>query len=345
MIGDPSMTGACNEVCHDAPNHVDIYNSAQNSLHTNLWGYKALIEARCGCEYDTETSEGFQLRCAGCHTGCGECHISRPNSVEGGFIDGHLFKQTPHMADQCEACHGSRIGNDYEGKTEGNEMDIHRFRGKNCIFCHSGQEMHGDGQSQNASGHYEHRYEVESGPRCEECHGYAQDENSYHEAHWEGWTDVNLQCQVCHSQPYKNCTTCHPNPEGSDEGFTIHPSVLQLKIGRNTIPDLRPEYDYVILRHVPVSPDSTYSDPMWGPGGVVLSQFDDLPTWKYSSPHNVIKETAQCEDAGGGCGSSCHDQAEVYKGYYLRDADLRDLGGEPLPDYDANASVVIEEFH
>jgi hypothetical protein len=339
VVIDPSMTGACVD-CHEGK-----VASASNSLHTNLWGYKEAIEKRCDCEYDIESSEGFGMRCAGCHTGCGECHISRPNSVGGGLIAGHVIKKTPHMAYQCEACHGSRIANDYEGHTEGNQMDIHRFRGKNCFFCHSGQELHGDGMSQNASGHYEHRYEVETMPRCEDCHSDTQDANSYHEAHWGGTTGVDLQCQVCHSQPYKNCTTCHPNPAGSDSGFTIHPSVVQLKIGQNTLPDLRSEYDYVIVRHVPVDPDSTYNDPMWGGSGLDLDNFNDVPTWKYASPHNVIRNTTQCEDAGGGCGSSCHDNADTYKGYYLREVDLLDALEQALPDYDANLPVVIEEFH
>jgi len=332
------MSGAC-EDCHG-----EIVASAQNSLHTNLWGYKAAIEKRCSCEYDTGESDGFGLRCAGCHTGCGECHISRPNSVGGGFVDGHVIKRVPHMSDQCEACHGSRIGNDYEGMTEGNEMDIHRFRGKNCSFCHTGQELHGDGLSTNDSGHYEHRYEVQSAPTCESCHADVQEANSYHDAHWQGYTDVNLQCQVCHSQPYKNCTTCHPNPADEHEGFTIHPSVIQLKIGKNTIPDLR-DYDYTIVRHIPVHPDSTYNDDMWGPGGLDLPNYDDEPTWRYSSPHNVIRWTEQCVNSGGGCGSSCHDNTDVYKGYYLREIDLYDDLGQALPDFDANIRVVIEEFH
>ena len=43
-------------------------------------------------------------------------------------------------------------------------------------------------------------------PRCENCHGGVS--NSYHNAHVDGFAS-NLQCQVCHSQPYKNCTNCH----------------------------------------------------------------------------------------------------------------------------------------
>ncbi len=49
------------------------------------------------------------------HT-CGDCHISQPNSVGGGLLDGHLFEQTPSPTKTCTACHGSRVGNEYLGK-------------------------------------------------------------------------------------------------------------------------------------------------------------------------------------------------------------------------------------
>ncbi len=339
---DASLAGACNG-CH----HDDIVDAVGNSLHTNLWGYIDAANKRCTYETGIEDTEGFGLRCAGCHTGCGECHISRPNSVGGGFVDGHDFRKRPHMTDQCTACHGSRIGIDYLGQhdVDGDEVfdypaDVH-WSGNfmTCEECHSGNEMHnmtpGNGED---LGIFPHRYAMTEMPRCEDCHGDVVEANNFHEAHWEGWTGVDLQCQVCHSQPYKNCSNCHPNPAGSEHGFDIDPSVVMFKIGKNPL-DERSEYDYCVVRHVPVNETETYEDPMWD--GIILNDFDAVPTWKYNSPHNIRLWTAQTTvEAGQGCGASCHDKEDVYKGFYLRDIDI-----EGLSDETANESVIINEFH
>ncbi len=350
MVVDASLTGAC-EGCHE-----EISAAVGNSLHTNLWGYSDAINARCDYDPDLADTEGFGLRCAGCHTGCGECHISRPNSVGGGFVEGHNFRKRPHMTDQCTACHGSRVGNDYLGlhDEDGDEVpdypaDVHW--GSNfmtCDQCHPGNEMHNmtPGEGDNLGddlGVFDHRYAMSEMPRCEDCHN-AVGSNNYHDAHVNGFADdANLQCQVCHSQPYKNCTTCHPNPAGSEHGFTIESSEIAFKIGVNPLAE-RDEYDYCVLRHVPVSETDTFNDPMWD--GLELNNFDAVPTWKYSSPHNIKLWTAQTTvEEGQGCGFSCHDGEDTYKGIYLRETDLYDEFEAPLPDYDANLPVVIEEFH
>jgi len=340
-----SLEGACNG-CHD-----DIVPSVMNGLHTNLNGYKTAIDARCGCDYDIATSEGFQLRCAGCHTGCGECHISRPNSVGGGFIAGHEFRARPHMTNQCTACHGSRVGVDYQGQIDEDGDDVMDYPPDlhwgqlfyTCERCHKANEMHNQDVAGNDLGQADHRYAMAAMPRCEDCHGDEVDANEYHDAHW-GLVDseVHLQCQVCHSQPYKNCNTCHPNPAGDEEGYSIEPSYVMFKIGKNTQPDVR-EYDYTVVRHVPVHPTDTFNEAMWG--GLELSGFDDIPTWKYASPHNIKLWTPQTTvEQGQDCGAACHDTQGTYNGYYLRETDLYD-DGTPLPDYDANLPVVIEEFH
>lgn len=334
-----SMTGACVD-CHE-----DEVTSAMNSLHTNLNGYQTAIDNRCGCDYPINSSEGFGLRCAGCHTGCGECHISRPNSVGGGFIDGHEFRARPHMTNQCTACHGSRVGTDYQGQIEGNEPDVHwGSHYMTCEECHPGTEMHNQDPEGNDLGVFEHRYAMSAMPRCEDCHSEVAESNSFHEAHWEGWTEVKLQCQVCHSQPYKNCTTCHPNPAGSEEGFSIEPSVVQFKIGKNTQPDYRDDYDYTVVRHIPVHPTETFNEDMWGAGGIELINYSDTPTWKYSSPHNIRRWTEQTTVNEGDCGSSCHSNSGSNPGVYLLEEDLYD-DGTPLPDYEANLPVVIDESH
>jgi thiosulfate/3-mercaptopyruvate sulfurtransferase len=178
LIHDPSVPGesACTE-CHQEPNfaisacnacHEEEVTATSNSLHTNLWGEINAIEDRCGCSYEgADWKDGFQAKCAGCHTTCGQCHISRPNSVGGGFPiitlkpGSHRFRGTPDMNEQCTACHGSRIGVDFKGEIEGNVKDVHYNKGFKCEFCHKKDEIHGDGTK------YEHRYEVAGMPRCE----------------------------------------------------------------------------------------------------------------------------------------------------------------------------------
>jgi hypothetical protein len=342
MYADPSAFGenGCTQ-CHDASFaenacdgcHSSAVDANRNSLHTRLWGYKKAIETRCGCTFEGGGFEAeFTAKCAGCHTTCGQCHISRPNSVGGGFpkigsYSSHLFRGTPHMNEQCTACHGSRIGVDYRGELEGNVPDVHRSEGSmTCEACHTKEEIHGD-PSHTEENHYDHRYEVANMPRCEDCHG-SLESNSYHDAH-VGVAGANLQCQVCHSQPYKNCTNCHNLVEdGKGEKFDIDPSVLQFKIGVNPRTDYRGEYDYVVVRHVPVDPD-TYAD--WG---LSLPNYLDEPTWKYSSPHNVIRNAPQSASCG-----TCHDSE-----YFLRETDLYEADGvTKLPDYDANLGVVIPD--
>lgn len=333
-----AVTSAC-EVCHASQVQANA-----NSIHTNQWGYKKAIEDRCGCTFEgAGLDASFAQNCGSCHTTCGQCHVSRPASVAGGFpkfggiiYSAHRFNRTPDMTEQCTACHGSRVGTDFLGQIAGNLQDVHRSKGYNCTNCHTGQELHGDGQEPGA--HYEHRYQVATMPRCEDCHGSETGwANEYHTAH-VGVQGANLQCQVCHSQPYKNCTDCHNlrTTPGTGEGFEIEPSRVQLKIAKNPSP-YRTEYDYALVRHTPIDPD-TYAN--WG---LALPQYTSKPTWQYTSPHNILRRTTQTTPTvPGECASACHDQPNTVEGIFLREIDLYEADGvTPLPDRDANIGIVI----
>jgi hypothetical protein len=328
LVRDPSANGKC-DACHRQETAANA-----NSLHTNLWGERHMIEARgrltlAGSSYEAH----FEGECGTCHTTCGQCHVSRPNSVGGGFpkvgtYSSHRFRAIPDMSEQCTACHGSRVGTDFAGEIVGNLPDIHRSKGYRCENCHTKEEIHGDGQQ--PGDHYENRYQVATMPRCEQCH--TPGDNEFHDAH-VGRPGQNLQCQVCHSQPYKNCTNCH----SLDEEYEIDPSTVQLKIAHNPSP-YRTEYDYSIVRHVPIDPN-TYGD--WG---LTLPGYLDEPTWVYASPHNVQRWTAQTTVNGGLCYESCHLTPDSPTGFLLRESDLyRSDGVTRLPDYDANIGIVIQE--
>jgi thiosulfate/3-mercaptopyruvate sulfurtransferase len=329
MIADPSATGAC-DACH----RQEALATA-NSLHSNLWGERAAVEARSRMPLAGAAHEAhFDNKCGSCHTTCGQCHVSRPNSVGGGFPKigqyySHRFLDKPDMNEQCTACHGSRVGTDFKGEIAGNVPDVHRSKGFTCDGCHTKEEIHGDGQ--HAGAHYEHRYEVATMPRCEDCHAAVS--NSYHSAH-VGVSGRNLQCQVCHSQPYKNCTNCH----NLDSGFDIDPSRIQLKIARNLSP-YRSEYDFALVRHTPIDPN-TYAD--WG---LSLPGYLDEPTWQYTSPHNIKRWTPQTTvNTGEMCFESCHSTPDGPDGFFLRESDLYEEGGvTKLPDYDCNYGLVIRQ--
>ncbi len=353
LIRDPSAPGAAGCVqCHADEDwtsscdacHGGIADATAGSLHTNLWGEKKAIEDRCGCTFEGGGFEDlYDQKCGGCHTTCGQCHVSRPSSVEGGFpkfggiiYSGHRFNRTPDMTENCTACHGSRVGTDFLGQIEGNLQDTHRSRGFNCSSCHTAGELHGDGGG--PGGQYEHRYQVESMPRCEDCHG-ALPANDYHDAHVNGFADgANLQCQVCHSQPYKNCTNCHNLvADPTTDKYDIEPSRVQFKIAQNPSP-YRTEYDYVVVRHTPIDPD-TYAD--WG---LALPNYLDKTTWQYSSPHNILRWTAQTTPPEGSssCSASCHGTPVTVDGIFLREIDLYESDGVTrLVDYEANIGIVM----
>ncbi|MFH1463727.1 MAG: hypothetical protein ABIO70_05000 [Pseudomonadota bacterium] len=319
MITNPDvgLDSACVS-CH--PAEVGAF---EGSMHQSLRGEHASVALRSGMD-DWESDEvwaaGYDASCNSCHATCGECHISRPDSAGGGFVSGHKFERTPSMINQCTACHGSRIGEEFRGthRTEiaGYQADVHYLASMRCEACHTAEEIHG------ASA--DHRYAVEEMPRCEDCHPDLDAANEYHETHYG-----TLSCQVCHAQDYKHCASCHV-PDGLDES-----SELGFKIGLNPRPDDRP-YTYVTLRHIPVVPDTFVG---WGVTGE-LSGYALLPSFEYTTPHNIRRWTDRTTPGGDAtCYGPCHDSPDAAEGWFLRQADL-----DRFPDEaDANAPYIVPD--
>ncbi|MBN2413993.1 hypothetical protein JXQ31_20125 [candidate division KSB1 bacterium] len=293
--------------------HNDISTTHQSGLHANLAGYYKRIENRLGMDIssDAQVVENFNKECGKCHATCGQCHVSRPVAVNGGFLDGHNFTREPSMRDNCTACHGSRVGAEYFGENTGIKSDVHWIPNvKRCVFCHDANSMHGS--SANAT----YRYEDTDMIRCEDCHINEKDENPYHKTHWE-----DLSCHVCHSQPYKNCNGCHTGGSGITGS-----SYITFKIAKNPIPSTNRKYKIVTVRHIPVVRD-TYA--AWGIND--LPNYNAETTWKYATPHNIQKWTAQTDTTGGGpCSSKCHNSD-----FYLT---LEDLDPDEV---EANHSIVL----
>jgi hypothetical protein len=311
LVADPS--GITCDTCHQ-----DITCMNESSLHTTLSGMKAALEARGGdLSEGSPLSTAFENHCQECHTSCGQCHVSRPDELEGGLISGHEFRETPSMQYNCVACHGSRVGAEYLGQNEGIPGDLHwTEEGMTCTDCHSA-ELHGSGEIVGK------RYSNDDTVTCEECHQDVLDDTSDNPQHEQHLDD--LTCQVCHSIAYKNCYGCHVSvdPEGLPCRTSL-PSVIEFKIGMNPIESSERPHKYVVLRHVPTCTGTCdfYGDDLF-------PNFDDVPTWKYATPHNIQLSTPQNESC-----DACHTNQDIF----LIHEDIR------LDETEANKGVIVDDF-
>ncbi len=321
--------------CNDC--HPVISNMFPDSLHATQEGYWTALEARGATpENHPEVEEMFGNHCQSCHTSCGDCHVSRPYSVGSGFLSGHVFEKTPSMTNNCTACHGSRVGNEYLGKNEGIKSDVHFRQGRmKCTDCHTSHEMHG--QTTGCSYCHEempetehlptnHRYAEDDlqFPACESCHWEAAagtDGLSYHVMHNP---EDTLSCQVCHSVEYTSCDGCHVqiSDETGNPFFTTEAHYMTFMIGKNPLQSEQRPYEYVLLRHIPVTEDSYdyYAEDM-------LDNFNALPTWAYATPHNIQRNTPQTESC-----NACHGNEAIF------------LTADKLPEneLEANLPVIVE---
>ena len=288
----PDATRACGD-CHD-----EINENYQKSLHVSLRPYKLVTDTRASSNAVIRNELGCAMNnhCYQCHSSCGQCHISRPTSVEGGFLDGHLFQRKPPMQEVCTACHGARIEKEYFGENKGVSPDVHREKYMKCDKCHTGDEMHGNGKE------YENRYEVENGSKCTDCHKEIYDRESKnviaHRIHKD-----KASCQVCHAQPYKNCSACHVGKDKNGLAFyKTKASWLDFKIGINPLKSEKRPEKFVTLRHIPVD-RGTFGFYVKD----ALSNFDTLPTWKLATPHNIRRKTPQ----NSSC-NACHGNESLF---------------------------------
>ncbi len=287
---DPSKT--CGE-CHE-----EITESNGCNLHVNLASIRKTLKERCdpSCAVCAKMEKAREKHCSSCHSSCGQCHVSRPESVKGGLLEGHVFKKRPPMQQVCTACHGSRIGNEFLGLNKDIPCDIHKQKYFKCSKCHTACEMHG--QDKNCCS----RYHVENGPKCLKCHEdiYADDAPNLetHETHQD-----LLSCQVCHSMPYKNCYSCHVATDQKGKPyFKTKDSTLSFKIGINPMQSASRPERYVTVRHVPADKHS-FDHYCCN----ALTQFDSLPTWKLTTPHNIRRQTPQNKQC-----NNCHGNKEIF---------------------------------
>ncbi len=311
-LTDPDLDNSC-RICHTETGQL-----AETSLHRNLHGYHTALEARGADMSDPAMEEAFGNHCSECHTTCGQCHISRPTALDGGLLKEHQVKKIASMKDTCMGCHGARVANEYQGKNEGVEGSVHWVEGgMSCFECHEISHYHGDGTE------YAHRYEGEPGVKCLKCHKDSDPEQSDVPEHTIHGDEV--PCEVCHvSGPYKSCYNCHVALDDNDlPYYKTDESKLTFKIGRNPIQSEDRPWDYVLLRHVPVARDTfAFYE------GYELPEFDNAPTWKYATPHNIQRVTPQNQSC-----DSCHGNEDLF-------LTANDVAAEEM---EANADVIVQE--
>jgi hypothetical protein len=219
-------------------------------------------------------------------------------------MKGHVFVKRPSIEEGCGSCHGGRVVPEYLGKNEGFPPDVHWQKARmHCIACHPAGQMHGDGTP------YDNRHAVAGKPSCLSCHPNARAEGSPIEQH--AVHGDKLHCVVCHATVYRGCQGCHLG-EGAK-------SALQFKIGlsaRSGVP-----HRYTLLRHVP-----TVRTMLEARVKDAMPNYDAVPTWKDTVPHNIQRTTPRTRSCNG-----CHGNPRIF----LKASDL-----DPA-EAAANSEVVV----
>jgi hypothetical protein len=315
IIKDPTFPTA-DEACGEC--HEEIVSTAKNSLHYTLDPFRQVIKARANKKNRKTLHKVLQAKdkhCNSCHSSCGQCHISRPDYVNGGFLAGHAFKKKPPMDTTCASCHGGRVYKEFTGGNSGYAADVHYAKkDMTCMDCHSAAEMHA------AAGGLHTRFELPQRPQCKTCHAEVLSDEPRTKSH--AIHKDKVACQVCHGLANRNCFSCHV---GTDkEGlpyYKCQETKMLFKIGLNPNRTADRPFKYVVLRHPPTNPDLFAS---YLSGG--LTDFSSLPTWKLDTVHNIQRITQQNKTC-----NNCHGNPSLF----LQEKDVTD--GEKV----ANVKVVV----
>jgi len=315
LVRDPSEVPpfAASDAIVCAECHEEQAKTGKTSLHATLSTFTKIMHTRAGDDPANweKVDQGRKNHCTPCHASCGQCHVSRPNFAKKGFISGHAFAKKPDMVNQCTACHGSRVGDEFFGAR--GIGDAHFFeKGMDCMACHGAAEMHASGADLTS------RYQLPLMPKCVDCHEKDLGKVAQHKDH-----AGKLQCQACHSQDYVNCYSCHTAKDDAGVAYFVNQMETEsFKIGRN-YPGTGLDEKFILVRHEPTDPEVFAYYVKDG-----FKNFDALPTWKRASPHNILKRTwrnASC--------NHCHGERSAF----LAESDLLDY------EKGANKPVVVAD--
>jgi len=283
LIKRPSDNLALCGRCHEG-----IANNYKMALHFTTIGQKEGLKARLSREelkiYDEKV---FAKSCNSCHASCGDCHVKSPviSGVNLGLIQRHKFVRTDE-GKTCALCHGGRVYPEFVGEYGGN-ADVHYQKGMMCLNCHRKEELHGDGRKLSS------RKDGTMKPTCFTCHNLTKSSEKSKVAHMKHENKVS--CHACHSAgEYRNCYNCHLG-EGSQAkpGFILGRSPRDGKL--------------TTLRVIPTVRDT------FKKAGIVMENFDALPNYWDTAPHNIRKRT----DRTRSC-DSCHREGK----YFLKKENL-----------------------
>lgn len=265
--------------CHEA-----ITKTYGNALHYTTAGLKQGVRPRFSKpEADLFESKVFEKSCRSCHASCGDCHVKGPviSGVNTGLIKGHRFVKRDE-GKTCALCHGGRVYPEFTGEY-GGTADVHYQKGMICMDCHKKAEFHGDGRAHTS------RMDVKDRPACVDCHKANQDKTEQarkaHVTH-----SGKLSCQACHAAaPYRNCYNCHLG-----KGAEPRPALILGKNPRNMS-------TLTTLRVIPTVKDTFL------PAGIKMENFDALPNYWNTAPHNIRKRTERTRSC-----DVCHEEKKDF---------------------------------
>jgi len=288
LVARPSKSMEACEKCHD-----NITGPFKTALHYTSEGQRHGVAGRFSKgELKVFNEKVFEQSCRSCHASCGDCHVKAPviGGVNTGLLKGHRFVKRDE-GKTCALCHGGRVYPEFTGEY-GGAADIHYQKGMICVDCHKKGELHGD-----SAAPYMLRKEVKERPRCTNCHKAGEEKTELaqtsHKSH-----DGKVSCYGCHSGgPYRNCYDCHLGT-----GATSKPGFI---LGLNP----RDKKTVTTLRVIPTVRDTFKS------AGIAMEQFDKLPNYWDSAPHNIRKRTERTRSC-----ELCHNEK---KNFLTKDALLK----------------------
>lgn len=264
--------------------HPDIAKTYTLSLHYTAAGMKHTVSKRFSeAEKAVYGAKVFEQSCRSCHASCGDCHVKSPvvSGVNLGLMDGHLFVRKDESK-TCALCHGGRVYPEFTGDY-GGTPDVHYRKGMSCADCHSSVQFHGDGTA------YLSRTEVKAKPSCAACHELSYvEKKETKEAH--SIHEGRVSCSACHTaSAYRQCSGCHLG-----EGAVSSPAVV---LGKNP----RKPGELTTLRLIPTVRDT------FKKAGISQANFDSLPNYWNTMPHNIAKRTDRTRDC-----NTCHEEGAYY---------------------------------
>ncbi|HRZ89191.1 MAG TPA: cytochrome c3 family protein, partial [Spirochaetia bacterium] len=197
------------------------------------------------------------------------------------MTDGHKFVKVDESK-TCALCHGGRVYPEFTGEY-GGTPDVHYRKGMTCADCHPAEQFHGDGKA------YPDRTKVAVKPSCVTCHPLEylgkDSTKQTHETH-----DGRVSCSACHTaSSYRQCSSCHLG-----EGARSSPAIVLGKNPRNL-------KELTTLRLIPTVRDTFQK------AGIAQANFDALPNYWNTVPHNIAKRTDRTRDC-----NTCHQEGLYY---------------------------------